>query len=453
MFITHLKSVKKESLRVANTNERIMKEKKKVLIIAYYWPPAGGPGVQRWLKFVKYLPSFDFEPIVYVPENANYPITDDKFIDEVSKDVTILKYPIKEPYKLAQSLAGQKAQALSSGMIPQKRKQTFIEKCLLWVRGNMFIPDARVSWVKPSVNYLSKYLKENPDIDTIVTTGPPHSMHLIGMSLKQKFNVQWIADFRDPWTTIGYHKELKLSEQAVHKHLALEHDVLNKADKIIVTSKSTQKEFEQKTTKPVYIITNGYDITHVGKVTLDEKFTLAHIGSFLSNRNPRVLWKAISELRKENPAFKEAFELKLAGKISAEIIETLEEFKLMDCVNNMGYIDHTEALIQMRASQVLLLVEIDSEDTKAIIPGKLFEYMAAERPILGIGPEESDFFEIIQNTNTGRIAMYSEKDKVMEILSDYFALYQQKQLKVHGMGLQYYSRKRLTEYLAYVINE
>ncbi|MDR2221187.1 MAG: glycosyl transferase family 1 [Flavobacteriaceae bacterium] len=429
-----------------------MKESKKVLIVSYYWPPAGGPGVQRWLKFVKYLPSFDIEPIVYIPENANYPLLDTKFVDEVSKDITILKQPIKEPYKLAKALVGTKANNLSAGMIPQQRKQTWIEKCLLWIRGNMFIPDARVSWVKPSVKYLKAYLKANPSIQTVITTGPPHSMHLIGMHLKELLNIEWIADFRDPWTTIGYHKELKLSESAVKKHLELERRILNEADKIIVTSKSTKKEFETKTSKPISIITNGYDVVHLGKVALDEKFTLAHIGSFLSNRNPRVLWKAISELRKDNPAFKAAFELKLAGKVSEEIVETLKEFKLWECTNNMGYIDSTEALIQMRSSQALLLIEIDSDDTKAIVPGKLFEYMAAERPIIGIGPEEADFFEIIQQSNTGKVALYSEKDKIIDILMAYFELYQQDQLKVHGMGLQYFSRKRLTERLAYVIN-
>lgn len=429
-----------------------MKESKKVLIVSYYWPPAGGPGVQRWLKFVKYLPSFGIEPIVYIPENANYPLLDTKFVDEVSKDITILKQPIKEPYKLAKALVGTKANNLSAGMIPQQRKQTWIEKCLLWIRGNMFIPDARVSWVKPSVKYLKAYLKDNPSIQTVITTGPPHSMHLIGMHLKELLNIEWIADFRDPWTTIGYHKELKLSESAVKKHLELERRILNEADKIIVTSKSTKKEFETKTSKPISIITNGYDVVHLGKVALDEKFTLAHIGSFLSNRNPRVLWKALSELRKDNPAFKAAFELKLAGKVSEEIVETLKEFKLWECTNNMGYIDSTEALIQMRASQALLLIEIDSDDTKAIVPGKLFEYMAAERPIIGIGPEEADFFEIIQQSNTGKVALYSEKEKIIDILMAYFELYQQNQLKVHGMGLQYFSRKRLTERLAYVIN-
>ena len=427
-------------------------EKKKVLIVCYYWPPAGGPGVQRWLKFVKYLPDFNIEPIVYVPEGANYPLIDTQLEQEVDSSITILKHKIKEPYGLAKKLAGKRAQTMSSGMIPQVRNQSKWDKILLWIRGNMFIPDARIGWVKPSVAYLTDYLKQHPDIETVITTGPPHSVHLIGLALKKKLPIKWFADFRDPWTTIGYHKELKLSDQAKEKHLALEHEVLNTADHLIVTSKTTRKEFETKTHKPIAIITNGYDVAHLGKIPLDEKFTVAHIGSFLSNRNPRVLWKAISELRRENPAFKAAFELKLIGKISEDILNTLAEFKLLECTDNRGYVENQEALRQMRASQVLLLVEIDSDDTRAIIPGKLFEYMAAERPILAIGPEESDFFEIIQQTNVGRNALYSEKDKISEILLQYFELYQKQQLQVHAMGLQYFGRKRLTERLVSVLN-
>ncbi|MGL4582851.1 MAG: glycosyltransferase family 4 protein [Flavobacterium sp.] len=425
--------------------------KKKVLIISYYWPPAGGPGVQRWLKFVKYLPSFDIEPIVYVPDNPSYPLIDTNNKSEVDPSIIVLKQPINEPYRKARLVSGKNTDTLSAGIIPDKKKQTFTDKLLLWVRGNFFIPDARVSWVKPSVAYLADYLKQNKDIETVITTGPPHSMHLIGMALKEQLNLQWIADFRDPWTTIGYHKELKLNESSTAKHLELEKEVLNKADQIIVTSKTTKKEFQEKTSKPITVITNGYDITSLGKIPLDEKFSLAHIGSFLSERNPRILWKAISELRKENKAFKEAFQLKLVGKVSAQVLDAIKEFKLEDCVLNLGYVDNVEALRQMRASQVLLLIEIDSEDTKAIIPGKLFEYMASERPILGIGPEESDFFDIVKETNTGKVVLYSEKDKLSEILLEYFELYQKQQLKVFGMGLQYYSRKRLTEKLAKLI--
>ncbi|MCC9044060.1 glycosyltransferase family 4 protein [Myroides sp. M-43] len=425
--------------------------KKKVLIISYYWPPAGGPGVQRWLKFVKYLPSFDIEPIVYVPENPSYPLIDTNNTSEVDPSIRVLTQPINEPYRKAKLVSGKNTDTLSAGIIPDKKKQTFTEKLLLWVRGNFYIPDARVSWVKPSVAYLTDYLKQNKDIETVITTGPPHSMHLIGMALKEQLSVQWIADFRDPWTTIGYHKELKLNESSTTKHLELEKEVLNKADQIIVTSKTTKKEFQEKTSKPITVITNGYDITSLGKIPLDEKFTLAHIGSFLSERNPRILWKAISELRKENKAFKEAFQLKLVGKVSSQVLDTVKEFKLEDCVLNLGYVDNVEALRQMRASQVLLLIEIDSEDTKAIIPGKLFEYMASERPILGIGPEESDFFDIVKETNTGKVVLYSEKDKLSDVLLEYFELYQKQQLKVYGMGLQYYSRKRLTEKLAKLI--
>src|SRR5690606_16111808 len=200
--------------------------------------------------------------------------------------------------------SGKKSSDLSSGMISHKTKQSGLEKLLLWIRGNMFIPDARVGWVKPSVKFLSDYLKKNKDIDTIITTGPPHSLHLIGKNLQQLNNVKWIADFRDPWTTIGYHKQLKLSESARKSHLAMEKNILESADHIITTSKSTKQEFQIKTIRPITVITNGYDVVNLGKITLDEKFTLSHIGSFLSDRNPRVLWKAISELRKENTEFK-----------------------------------------------------------------------------------------------------------------------------------------------------
>lgn len=424
---------------------------KKILIVTYYWPPAGGPGVQRWLKFAKYLPAFGYQPVVYVPENPNYPILDDQLEQEISEYCIVVKQPINEPYKWAQLLGSKETNAMSSGLIKQKQKQSFTERTMLWVRGNFFIPDARIGWVKPSVHFLSDYIQKH-HIDTVITTGPPHSMHLIGMQLKELHKVHWIADFRDPWTTIGYHKDLKLSTFAAQKHLDLEKKVLNQADQIIVTSKTTKANFKKITQKPIKVITNGYDVEYVGKVELDKKFTISHIGSFLSNRNPRVFWKALTELRKENKAFKEAFQLKLIGRVSEEILETIKEFHLEECVVHLGYVDHKQALIEQRKAQVLLLIEVDSEDTKAIIPGKLFEYMAAERPMLAIGPEEADFFDIIRETNTGKVALYDEKEKIKEILLGYFTSYQEGTLKVYGMGLQYYSRKKLTESLVKLLD-
>ncbi|RRJ91445.1 glycosyltransferase family 4 protein [Flavobacterium macacae] len=419
----------------------------KVLIITYYWPSAGGPGVQRWLKFVKYLPDFGIQPIVYVPENPTYPIMDEGLVSEVSDKAIILKKKIFEPYGFASIFSKNKTKKISSGIIPNQRKQSFTEKLFLWIRGNVFIPDARVYWVKPSVKYLEKYIEEN-QIDTIVTSGPPHSLHLIGMDLKEKTNVKWFADFRDPWTTIGYHNKLKLGNSASRKHKNLESKVLNSADVILVTSATTKKEFEALTTKPIEVITNGFDVEKIEKQTLDEKFSLAHIGSFLSERNPRILWKCLKELIKENADFKKDFELKLIGAVSQEVLDAITEFKLDKYLNNLGYVSHKMAVEQQRKSQVLLLVEIDSEETKSIIPGKLFEYMVSERPIIGIGPEGSDFAEIIQNTNTGVFVKYDEIKKLKSSILSYYEEYKTGKLKSNAIGLQYYSRKNLTEKLS-----
>lgn len=427
-----------------------MEEPKKLLIITYYWPPAGGPGVQRWLKFVKYLPDFNIQPIVYIPENPTYPIIDEGLVQEVSDKAIILKNKITEPYGFASIFSKNKTKKISSGIIPNQKKQTFIEKTFLWIRGNLFIPDARVLWVSPSVRYLKKYIRENK-IDTIVTSGPPHSLHLIGLQLKKDLGVTWLADFRDPWTTIGYHKALKLSAFAGKKHKALEKEVLTTADTILVTSKTTKKEFEALTSKPIAVITNGYDVEQVTKQPLDAKFTMAHIGSFLSERNPRILWEVLQELVAENIAFKNDFELKLIGATSQEILDTIAEFNLSDYVRNLGYVSHEEAVGHQRKSQVLLLIEIDSKDTRSIIPGKLFEYMVSERPIVALGPKDSDFAEIITSTNTGVFFTYNEKDALKTLLLKYFQEYQAQSLKVNAVGLQQYSRKSLTEKLSKLI--
>jgi glycosyltransferase involved in cell wall biosynthesis len=425
---------------------------KKVLIITYYWPPAGGPGVQRWLKFVKYLPKYTIESIVYCPENPNYPIIDEILEKEVSKDITVLKQTIKEPYKFANLLSSKSSKTISSGVIPKQNKQSLIERVLLFIRGNCFIPDARKQWVIPSVTFLSKYIKEN-GIKTIVTTGPPHSLHLIGLKLKQKLGVKWLADFRDPWTTIGYHKKLKLTLASQKKHFSLEFEVLNSADQIIVTSETTKKEFQLKTNKPIEVITNGYDNHCVQRPEKDSKFTMAHIGSLLSERNPKNLWEALQELIEEYPDFKEAFQLKLIGLISDEVLQSINEYGLKDFVNVVGYVSHNEAIRAQMQSHVLVLIEIDSEDTKAIIPGKLFEYMASETPILAIGPKDSDVERIIKETNTGHYFSYVDKSEIKVQILSYFEAFKNNTLSTFPIGLKQYSRIELTSKLAKLISK
>lgn len=427
-------------------------EKEKVLIISYYWPPAGGPGVQRWLKFVKYLPDFGVEPIVYIPENPTYPLIDKGLESEIRPETKILKNRILEPYGWASAFSKGDTKKISSGIIPDKKKQSALQRLMLWVRGNLFIPDARVFWVKPSVLFLARYIRANK-ITKIITTGPPHSLHLIGLRLRQTEGVRWVADFRDPWTTIGYHKELKLTSGSAKRHKDFERQVLNKADHIIVTSPTTKAEFEVITNKPVTVITNGYDTEKIDRLPMDEKFTLAHIGSFLSERNPQILWQALSELVAEEDGFSAHFRLKLIGAVSQEVLASAKKYGLGKYIDALGYVSHSEALQQQRSSHVLLLVEIDSPDTRCIIPGKLFEYMVSERPIIAIGPEGADFGAIVKTTNTGAFFTYSQKEELKENIRTLYHDYLAGGLRSHGIGLQQYSRKNLTQQLAELIKQ
>lgn len=423
---------------------------KRVLIICYYWPPAGGPGVQRWLKFVKYLKEFSIDPVVYIPDQAHYPIQDESLQSEVPEGITVLKNPIKEPYQYAKLLFKKKTNKISSGIIDE-RDPSFIEKLMLYARGNLFIPDARIGWVKPSVKYLTKYLLQHSEIDTIITTGPPHSLHLIGMKLQAKHKVRWIADFRDPWTSIHYHKSLRLGKKAVKKHLKLEHQVLNAADDIIVTSPGTKREFQELTKRPIHLITNGFDEDSMVVGTLDTKFSLVHIGSLLSNRNPKILWEAIKELNEEIPSFKEDLELKLIGVVANEIKDTLQEYRLLSYVKTPGYVSHLEALQLQRKAQVLVLIEMNRSETTAILPGKVFEYLYAKRPIIALGPEGSDIKGILDETRSGQFFNYSNKDLLKTHITSLYNQYKTGNLSVSHANIEHYSRKNLTNDLAKIL--
>ncbi|SDG75694.1 glycosyltransferase family protein [Psychroflexus sediminis] len=421
---------------------------KKVLIITYYWPPAGGPGVQRWLQFSKHLPEFGVQPTVYKPKNPSYPIKD--FSLEVSPGIKVIEKSIFEPYALAGLLSKSNSKTISSGIIKSKKKQSWTERLMLYIRGNFFIPDARAFWVKPSILFLKDYIK-NHEIETIITTGPPHSLHLIGLGLKDIYpDLQWIADFRDPWTTIGYHSALKLTEKSKQKHLALEKDVLNSADQLITTSFQTKSEFEGKTDTPIEVITNGYEEMSVD-AELSENFTVSHIGSLLNDRNPKVLWEVLGELIDENLVFKDFFELKLIGKISESVLESARSYGLKNFISQVGYLNHKDAVESQRSSQLLLLIEIDKPETRGIIPGKLFEYLASKRPILAIGPEEWDVDKVIQETNSGECFTYNEKVRLKAYIEKSFEAYLNGKLKSKTKNIEQFSRKNLTKKLAELI--
>lgn len=424
---------------------------KRVLIITYYWPPAGGPGVQRWLYFVKYFREFGIEPVVYIPKDAHYPLRDDSFFSEIPLDVEIISQPINEPYKFARWFSKKKTKQMSSGIIA-KKNLSFIEKTFLYIRGNFFIPDARIGWVKPSVVFLKAYLAKKP-VDTIITSGPPHSLHLIGLQLKKESKTKWVADFRDPWTTIHYHDSLRLTSKSRKKHKQLEAQVLQTADLITVTSPTTKKEFEAITSKPVKIVTNGFERKETIAANLDTKFSIAHIGSLLSERNPVVLWEVLNELAKDVDGFRNDLELVLAGVVGEEILESISNFGLSKNLRNVGYVSHKEALQLQHNAQLLLLLEIDSPETRAIIPGKLFEYIRAERPIIAIGPKGSDIKPILEASSSGIFYTSAEKQLLKNSILEFYTVYRHDGIKGVGVNISKYTRSHLTEELSHILKK
>lgn len=424
---------------------------KKVLLILYYWPPAGGPGVQRWLKFVKYFKEFDIEPILYIPSNPHYPLRDESFINEIPVDLKIYSQPINEPYRWASKLSKKKTDDLSSGVVGAENK-SLLSKLMLFIRGNFFIPDARKSWVKPSISYLKKVL-EKEGIDTVITTGPPHSLHLIGMGLQKASKIKWLADFRDPWTSIHYQDKLYMSEWANRKHKRLESKVLNAANGICVTSPSTKSSFERITSKPIHLITNGFDTEVETSVALDSHFSLTHIGSLLSQRNPKMLWSVLKDLCEEESGFKEDLKLIFVGKTDPQIIEQLSDFNLEANFENVGYVSHQEAIKYQKKTQILLLIESFDSNVAQIIPGKLFEYLSAKRPIIAIGPESWDVDQLLATSNAGTSYAFDDKNSLKNDILTYYRLYKKGNLQIDSSGIEAYHRRALTEKMSKILWE
>jgi glycosyltransferase involved in cell wall biosynthesis len=421
---------------------------KKVLLITYYWPPAGGPGVQRWLRFVTYLRDYGLEPVLYIPDNPVYPLLDTSLLDEVPPDIRIYRNKISEPMQWAGRFLKKDVRRISTGIISE-HKPSLAERVLIWIRGNFFIPDARILWVRPSVAFLKKVLKTE-NIDTIVTTGPPHSLHLIGLNLKRETGIKWVADFRDPWTSIGYHKKLRLGPLARNKHKRLEKQVLNTADKLLVTSSTTGRELEEITTQPVRVITNGYEATDYSEESPepDRLFTLSHIGSLLSGRNPEALWMALQQLTEENKEFRMSFRLRFAGVVSPEVLESIRNHGLEPYLELLEYMPHSRIIKIQRQSQILLLIEINSHETRGILPGKLFEYLASKRPVLAVGPEDWEAGDIIREARAGAVFNYGSGDEIKKTVFRWFEKYREGSLQVASRGIEKFSRKELTRSLA-----
>ena len=406
---------------------------KRVLIITYYWPPTAGSGVQRWLKMSKYLPQYGWQPVIYTPENPEAGMTDESLLRDIAPEAEVIKRPILEPYAVFNALTGNKgknsgkASAGSGAVNPINAvgHKSPLMRLSLWLRANVFVPDPRFLWIRPSVRFLKQYLREHP-VDAIVSTGPPHSMHLIARALHRSMGIPWTADFRDPWTRIFYFKHLPLTRRSRKRYAAMELSVLREADHVVAVTDNMVRDFldefgpGQQDKGKFHVIENGYDeadFTGITAAELPAGFNLVHTGLFSAEGNPHRLWKVLAELCRDLPGFGRDLHLTFAGKTDPEILAAVREAGLGDCLTDRGYIPHHEANRLQKAADLLLLPLREEPEAAGILTGKYFEYLAAGRPIAAFGPHGSVLERSLTATRTGRIFDWEEEAPLKEYLT------------------------------------
>jgi len=429
---------------------------KRVLIITYYWPPSGGSGVQRWLKFSKYLPKYGWQPVIYTPENPHFNLKDESLLADVVSEAEIIKYPIWEPYRYYERIFQYGDENSGNiGILPKKDKKSLSRTFVNWVRGTFFIPDPRVFWVKPSVKFLSKYLQDHP-VDVIITTGPPHSMHLIGLKLKEKFNISWLADFRDPWSQLDILQEFDLSKSSKSKHEQLERSVLQNATKVLMVNEGGKRELEKVAQRPVEVITNGFDQDDFRSLEKpqQEKFMVSHFGLLNDFRNPEILWEVLEQLCQENPQFDSKLDLRLGGAIAGDIKKQILDYPhLSGKVTFYKYLEHDQVIRTYCDSYVLLLPLNKTSLGKIFMTGKIFEYLAVGKPILAFGLEESDAGQLIKQIGAGEIVSFDDKDKLKEIISSWFRDFPNNPINPLKQEVRKFTRDNLTKELVDLLEE
>ncbi len=396
------------------------------------------------MKFVKYLPKHGIQPVVFCPQGAHYPKLDESLVNEIPTEVVVVKHPVKD----VSSILFSKKKTSKKGT-----SNLTNNKFLSFIRGNFFIPDAKISWVDSAVGFLKNFLQENR-VDAIISTGPPHSMHLIGLALKNSFDIPWVADFRDPWTDLYYAKDFYQLPFARNKNQKLEEKVLSNADLVLTVSDHIKHKLGQ-TSKNVQVITNGFDDeTNVAeKPTLEADFTISYIGLLPKSSVPHRLFEVIQELKGENESFKKDLKLKFMGDINDEVKEIVGNQGLTEQTEFHDYVPHKEAINAQHSAQVLLLLIPNVAHNEGILTGKLFEYLAAKRPILAIGPTDGDLAKVLRETNAGVVIDFDDAEKMKSSLIGFYEQFKAGELEVQSKNIDQFHRKNLTSKLVEVLKE
>jgi len=425
---------------------------KKLLIISYYWPPAGGVAVQRWLKMTKYFPDAGYQPIIYTAEPDTYVAHDDSLLDQVHPSCEVIKQKIWEPYKIYAAFTGNKKKnAKFDGMMNADKRNSFTQKISVFIRSNFFIPDARAFWVKPSIKYLTEWLEKNP-VDVIISTGPPHSMHLIALGVKKHYpKLPWVADFRDPWTKMDIYQDLSLSAAADRKHHRLEKEVLQQADRIVTVSWMWQNQFSTLSSRnDVECILNGYDEDDFSsfKTEATEEFIICHIGSMNKDRNPEYLWKSIFNIVNQNSKIAKRLKIHLIGAVDYSITVMIDKYDLNSYVVISDFIPHDQVIRFLRKSSLLLLLINQAENNLGRLPSKAYEYIATRKPILALGPKQGDIANILNPITNAGLFEYDDEAGIQRFIEQTI-----ENPSLSDSDISKYSRKSLAAQYIALLNQ
>lgn len=408
------------------------------------------------MKFAKYLRNFGWEPVIYTAKNAQYPYLDESNLIDIPENLEVLRHRIFEPFNLFKILSGRKlSEPLSNPVHVREKKQSFIDKFSIWIRGNFFIPDARAFWIRPSVRYLSEYLRKNK-IDAILSDGPPHTNTYIAYKISKIFNIPWLADFQDPWTQVDYYKDLMLMNFADRKHKRMEQEVFRQASKITVASPDWARELEKIGAKNASEIYWGYDeddFKNVSDVKSDGRFIISHSGLLGMDRNPETLFETISELMQEDPSIKDKFRIIFPGMIDYSVKQSADKYGLNEIIEYPGNIKRREVLELNARSAILLLPLNKADNAKGRIPGKLFEYLRSGNQILCLGPGNSDAGSIILKTKRGLCCEYDDKIIIKEFIQKVYNNFINNSLTILTDDISEYSVENQTGKIAYFLNE
>lgn len=422
---------------------------KKVLIITYYWPPSGGAGVQRWLKFSKYLPEFGWQPVILTvdPKFASYPQRDESLLTEIGAECMVSKTRSFELYNFYKFFSGKKE--VPFGGFANEAKESWSQKVSKFIRGNFLLPDPRKGWNKFALRKASELILRF-NIDTVVTTSPPHSTQLIGLKLKQRFRIKWIADLRDPWTDIYYYSQFKHTALARQIDLRYERKVIENADMLVTVSDDMKHLFVGKTTIPVlskiFVVPNGYDEEDfaIDPVPAESKKIITYTGTISETYDVSGLLAALATL---DYALKQNVLVRFVGKVPAAVVSKFRETGIE--VEIVGYVNHAKSIEYLFRSSVLLLVIPKVDNNKGILTGKFFEYLASRKPVLAVGPTDGDLAQIVKETNCGKLFDYGDQAGMLQFLSDNL---RHPHLTSDPEQVRWYSRRMLTQQIAGILD-